>query len=184
MKIFDWAIDWINTVTHASFAKSSAKHCMKPTICNGDYTIDMGNEPRSPADVFKSPNKWNNGQVPSMDLDDMPLTGMPTGKSQAEIYVGDVIGNAGTEGGCQIEITGFRDDGNIVATVIKCGKFWTDLNKYKGCRGFVLGEELVLKHMGGGTKRPHWWNIVEPGNSPWFTLEVHSGGKKTFEHYR
>jgi hypothetical protein len=41
MRIFDYLINWINTTIHASFAKSSAKHCMKPTITyNGNYELD------------------------------------------------------------------------------------------------------------------------------------------------
>lgn len=60
MRIFDYLINWINTAIHASFAKSSAKHCMKPTtIYNGDYNTD-----------------WVDNFVEKTDhLDDMPPAG-------------------------------------------------------------------------------------------------------------
>ena len=146
MRVFDWAIGWINTAIHASFAKSSVKHCMKPdVIYNGDYELD--------------------------DID--KLLG---------IHVGDVIGRVGSENGCQIEIVGFMGC-NIRAKVVACGKFWTDLNAYKDCRGWVVGEEIELEFMENinGFAR---WNVVKPYGAPWFSLYLDADGKKTFEHYR
>lgn len=169
MKIIHWLIGCVNDAIHWSFAPKDYKDRCK-AICNGDYYI-------TDQKMFKSKNKWNDGLVPSRDLDDMPPVGRPTGKKIGPIYIGDVVGDTAGDRAVQIEITGFNypadQESEVTAKVVKVGNYWS--------QDFEVGEELVLEYHGTSTTGVSWWTLVEPENKPWFDLFL-ADGRKYFEY--
>ena len=111
-------------------------------------TIRLGREPRSPADVFRNPPKWNNNG------------GM--------MFVDDVVGKSNGDDAVVIKILSVSTKDNhlsqMTVKVIKCGEFFSKKNmpgtRYRP-EGFEIGEVLELAETGTGN-----WIIIRPYNKP------------------